>query len=97
VVFAIALVAAHSCQRSNIRISKQDAIARATQAVTFHPTQTQVRLVRQGLNAHPYWAVSLSIPRRDHDGYARLATARVDANTGKLVSLTGNTTKEPTS
>jgi hypothetical protein len=53
--------------------------------------------VRQGLNSHPFWAVSLSIPRTvaagqdapsGDDAYRRLAVVRIDANTGKVVAVT---------
>ncbi len=92
----LCLVAAQTCQQRQIRVSKDRAVATAVRAVDFKPTRTQVRLVRQGLNGHPFWAVSLSIPRRGGQDFVRLTTARVDANTGKLVALTDNTRKEPT-
>jgi hypothetical protein len=50
--------------------------------------------VRQGLNGHPYWAISLSIAGKDGEGYARVAVARVDANTGRLVAFTDNASQE---
>jgi hypothetical protein len=87
-LFAICLVAASTCQKRQIRISKETAVATATRAADFRPQRTQVRLVRQGLNGHPYWAVSLSIPGKGGNGYARVSVARVDANTGKLVAFT---------
>jgi hypothetical protein len=93
-LFALSLVVAQTCQQRQIRVSKQAAVVTAERAVDFRPTRTQVRLVRQGLQSHPFWAVSLSIPSRGGDGYVRLVTARVDANNGKLVSLTDNPTKE---
>jgi hypothetical protein len=95
-LFAICLVAASSCQRRQIRISKQDAIVTATRAADFRPQRTQVRLVRQGLNGHPYWAISLSIPKKAQNGYERVSVARVDANTGKLVAFTDNASQEGT-
>jgi hypothetical protein len=96
-LFAVSLVAAQTCQKKQIRVTKGAAVATATRAVDFRPTRTQVRLVRQGLNGHPFWAVSLSIPAKDGKGFERLTTARVDANTGKLVAITRNTnSKEPT-
>ena len=58
----------------------------AQRQVDFRPTQTQVRLVRQGINAKPYWAVSLSIPTGPEQ-YSRLTTVRVDANTGKVAAV----------
>jgi hypothetical protein len=87
-LFAICLVAANTCQQRQVRISKDTAIVTARRAADFQPQRTQVRLVRQGLQGHPYWAVSLSIPRTGGTGYERVAVARVDANTGKLVAFT---------
>jgi hypothetical protein len=87
-------VAATSCQHRQIRISKETAVATATNAADFTPQRTQVRLVRQGLNGHPYWAISLSIPGKNGKDYARIAVARVDANTGKLVAFTDTESKE---
>jgi hypothetical protein len=93
-LFAICLVAATSCQRHQIRISKEVAVVTATRAADFRPERTQVRLVRQGLNGHPFWAISLSIPAKGGKGYERVAVARVDANTGKLAAFTDNADTE---
>jgi hypothetical protein len=92
-LFAICLVAATTCQKRQIRISQQAAIATATRAADFKPQRTQIRLVRQGLNGHPYWAISLSIPNKSSSGYERVSVARVDANTGKLVAFTDDANK----
>ncbi len=70
-----------------MRISEEQAVATARRAIDFRPTRTQVRLVRQGLNSHPYWAVSLSVPTPAGTGFERLTTVRVDANTGKLAAI----------
>ena len=93
-LFAICLVVASSCQKRQIRITKEAAIATATRQADFRPQRTQVRLVRQGLNGHPYWAISLSIPGKNGNGYERVSVARVDANTGKLVAFTDNADTE---
>ena len=61
-VRASALVAAQSCQQAQIRITKERAIAIARPEAGFTPERTQVRLVRQGLNGRPFWAVSFSVP-----------------------------------
>ena len=82
----VTLFAARSCQQSQVRVSKERAIATARPAAGFTPQRTQVRLVRQGLDAHPYWAISFSVSNGS-GGYAKLTTARVDANTGKLVAV----------
>jgi len=96
VLFAVCLVVASTCQKRQIRISQQSAIVTATRAADFKPERTQVRLVRQGLNGHPYWAISLSIPNKGGSGYERVAVARVDANNGKLVAFTDDATEERT-
>ena len=93
-LFAICLVAAAGCQRHQVRITKETAIATATRQADFRPQRTQVRLVRQGLNGRPFWAISLSVPATSGKGYERVAVARVDANTGKLVAFTDNADTE---
>lgn len=85
-LFIVTLVASRGCQQAQVRLSKEQAIATARRQVDFRPSQTQVRLVRQGLNARPYWAVSLSVPRGDGT-FSRLATVRVDANNGKVAAV----------
>jgi hypothetical protein len=86
-LLAATVIAAQSCQQSQIRISKERAIATARPEAGFAPDRTQVRLVRQGLNGHPFWAVSFSVPAASGDGYARLTTVRVDALNGKVDSV----------
>ena len=93
-LFAICFAVAASCQRHQIRITQQAAIVTATRHADFRPQRTQVRLVRQGLNGRPFWAISLSIPAKSGNGYERVAVARVDANTGKLVAFTNNADTE---
>jgi hypothetical protein len=85
-LFGVTIVAAQSCQQSQIRLSKEEAITRATPRAGFDPDRTQVRLVRQGLTAHPFWAVSMSVGDGE-GGYERLTTVRVDANTGKVAAV----------
>jgi hypothetical protein len=89
-VLLLAFVASRTCQRSQIRVTKDQAIATAERQVDFEPTREQVRLVRQGLNSKPFWAVSLSIPVRDGDGFRKLTVVKVDANTGKVASVSGS-------
>jgi len=86
-LFALTVVVAQSCQQSQVRISEQRAIAIAEPRAGFEPARTQVRLVRQGLNGHPFWAVSFSVPAPSGDGYVRLTTVRVDANTGTIEAV----------
>jgi hypothetical protein len=90
-VLALAFVVSQTCQKSQIRITKDDAIVRAERQIDFEPTRTQVRLLRQGLNAHPNWIVSLSVPRPatgiDTQEFSKLAVVTVDANTGEVVQV----------
>ena len=53
----------------------------------FEATDKQVRLLRQGINAQPFWIVSLSIPRKNRAGFSELAVIRIDANTGKVADV----------
>ena len=80
-------VAAQSCQQSQVRISHDLAIRKARPEASFTPQRTQVRLVRQGLTGHPFWAVSFSVPAGSGDGYSKLTTVRVDANTGEIAAV----------
>jgi hypothetical protein len=86
-VLVVAFVAAQTCQRSSIRLDKEEAIAKAEQQVDFTPEQTQVRLLRQGITSRPYWVVSLSRPGEREGTFTDLATVRIDANTGKVETV----------
>lgn len=86
VLFAATLAFSRSCQGAQVRITQQQAIATARGQIDFRPRQTQVRVVRQGLAAHPFWAVSFSVPGAN-GSFRRLTTVRVDANTGKVAAV----------
>jgi hypothetical protein len=86
-VLALAFVAAQTCQKSSIRLDKNQAIAKAEAQVDFTPESTQIRLLRQGLTSKPYWIVSLSIPGKVEGTFSRLAVVRINANTGKVESV----------
>ncbi len=83
-VLVAAFVFAQTCQKDQIRISKEQAIQTALGQVSFDPERTQVRLLRQGINSKPFWIVSLSIPGEKADTFSRLAVVSVDANNGKV-------------
>jgi len=87
VLLAVTGVAAQSCQQRQVRLSQEQAIAKARPELGFKPEQTQIRLVRQGLTGRPYWAISFSVPAASGDGYAKLTTVRVDANTGAIEAI----------
>jgi hypothetical protein len=90
-VLIAAFVVAQTCQKDQIRVSKDTAIATAKRQIEFEPTRTQIRLLRQGINSRPNWIVSMSIPQPDEpldsQVFKELAVVRVDANTGKVVDV----------
>jgi Peptidase propeptide and YPEB domain len=83
-VLVAAFVFAQTCQKEQVRVSKEQAIQTAREQVSFEPERTQIRLLRQGLAAKPFWIVSLSIPGETEDMFERLAVVRIDANSGKV-------------
>jgi hypothetical protein len=86
-VLVVAFVAAQTCQKSSIRLDKNQAIAKAENRVDFTPERTQIRLLRQGLASKPYWIVSLSRPGKRPGTFSDLATVRINANTGKVETV----------
>jgi hypothetical protein len=89
-LFVLAIFVARNCQQSQIRISKDEAIAIAKRQVGFEPRSTQIRLLRQGLNRKPFWFVSLSNPIgsvANPEGFTRIVVVEVDANTGKVENV----------
>jgi hypothetical protein len=93
-LLVLAVLVANSCQQSQVRISQDQAVALARQQVDFEPTRTQVRLVRQGVQSRPIWAVSLSVPTGP-EKFERLAVVQIDANKGKVVSVATQRTPTP--
>ncbi len=87
IVLGLAFVVSRSCQQSQIRITKEQAIATAERQIDFDPANTQVRLLRQGLSSEPFWVVSLSIPTGQRDRFSQLAVVRIDANTGAVADV----------
>jgi hypothetical protein len=83
-VLVLAFVFAQTCQKDQVRVSKEQAIQTARDQVTFEPERTQIRMLRQGINSRPFWIVSLSIPGETEDTFERIAVVRVDANSGKV-------------
>ena len=83
-VLVAAFAFAQTCQKDQVRVSKEQAIQTARNQVTFEPERTQIRMLRQGINSKPFWIVSLSIPGENEGTFRRLAVVRVDANNGDV-------------
>jgi hypothetical protein len=80
-VFLLALLATKTCASRDTDIDQDEAVAIAREEVDFQPEKVLVRFVQRGLDARPYWAVSLSTEnaagiRQD------CATVLVDGETG---------------
>jgi hypothetical protein len=84
------VLVAQTCQKDQVRLTKDQAIAKARQQIAFEPTRTQIRFLRQGLGARPHWIVSMSIPARRQlstQEFRKLAVVSIDANTGKVIEV----------
>ena len=86
-VLLLAFVAAQTCQKSSIRLDKNQAIAKAKEQVDFTPDRTQIRMLRQGVPSKPFWVVSLSRRGKTPGSFSALAVVRINANTGKVESV----------
>jgi hypothetical protein len=81
-VLLLAVIATKTCAARDSEVDSDEAQAIAREEVDFEPEKVIVRAVQRGLDAHLYWAVSLSTEnaagvRQD------CATVLVDAETGE--------------
>ena len=89
-LLVVAFFVSRGCQEDQIRVTEEQAVATAEGKVDFTSTQTQVRLLRQGLDRQPFWFVSLAIPvKGEDDKFKKLAIVQIDANTGAVVEIGG--------
>ena len=86
-VLLLAFVATKTCAARDEEIDPDEAQAIARDEVDFEPEQVLVRGVQRGLDAHLYWAVSLST--------TNAAGVRVECATVLVDSETGATETEP--
>jgi hypothetical protein len=88
VVLVLALVGAffvsRGCQRTQVRISEEQAVVLGERQLDFDPQGHNIRIVQRGLPPKRYWAVSYYIRRPSGNGYRRLTVLLVDVNTGKI-------------
>jgi len=88
---AATFAVSRTCQKDQVRLTKDQAIAKAENEVDFEATRKQVRFIRQGLGSRPFWVVSLSVPFRgdplNTQRFKRLAVVEIDANTGKVTDV----------
>jgi hypothetical protein len=85
-VLLLALIVSRGCAGAGSEISKEEAIEIARGEVDYRPDRTQVRLVRQGFQSRPFWAVSLStIDARGATD--RVTVVLVDARTREVAEV----------
>lgn len=97
-LLAFAFFVVKGCQNNQIKLTQDQAIALAQEQIDFQSTDTQIRLLRQGLSRHPFWVVSLSIPfgtPEDPRGFRQLAVVRIDATTGEVASVENQGPSKP--
>jgi hypothetical protein len=84
----LAFLVSRGCQDEQVQISSDEAVEVARAEVDFEPTDTQIRLLRQGINREPFWFVSLGLEsKRDPDIFARLAVVKIAAETGEVIEI----------
>ena len=74
------------CASRSGEISRDEAIAIATEEVDYRAERTQVRLIRRGFQSRPYWAVSLSTVD-DQGAFERVTIVVVDARTRQVTEV----------
>jgi hypothetical protein len=84
-VFVLAFFATKTCAARGDEVSFEEAEAIARGEVDFEPEKVVVRGVQRGLDAHLFWAVSLSTTNAA--GFREdCATVLVDAETGEALT-----------
>lgn len=86
-VLAAAFLVARTCGNTQPReVSQDDAIEIAREQVDYEPDRVMTRVVRRGVPARSFWAVSLQT--LDADGSIdRLAVVIVDGTTGEVAEI----------
>jgi hypothetical protein len=81
-VFLLAFIALQTCAARDDEVSFEEAEEIARDEIDFEPDKVLVRGVQRGLDAHLFWAVSLS--KENAQGVREeCATVLVDAETGE--------------
>jgi hypothetical protein len=86
-VLVLAFIFSRSCAKSEIEVSQDEAMAIATGLVDFTPEDPQIRFLRQGIDRHPFWIVSLSTLGASGERFTDLAVIRIDATSGEVVEF----------
>jgi hypothetical protein len=86
VVLLFALGVSRGCASRGGEISQREAISIAREQIEYVPDRTQVRMIRRGFQARPYWAVSLAT--LDADGALdRVTVVVIDARSRDVAEV----------
>ena len=85
-VVVAAFLVSRSCQRSYVRITKDQAVAIGQRKIDFKPQSHSIRMVLRGVPPKRFWAVSYWI-RAEGSGYRKLTVVLVNANNGKIEKI----------
>ena len=88
IVIVVALIGAffvsRGCQRGQVRITKEQAVAVGQRYVPFKPQDHAIRMVLRGVPPRRYWAISYFIRNATGGGFKRCVQVLMSANTGKV-------------
>jgi len=86
-VIVAAFLVSRGCQRSYVRITKDQAVGIGQRRIDFRPQGHTIRYVLRGVPPKRFWAVSYWIRNRTGSGYRRVTVVLVNANTGKVTQI----------
>ena len=79
-----AFLVSRGCQKSYVRITKDQAVGLGQRQVKFRPEGHTVRMVLRGVPPRRFWAVSYWIRRKSGSGYSKVTVVLINANNGKI-------------
>jgi hypothetical protein len=89
-VLLAAVLVSKSCGKTEAKVTQNEAIAIAKRQVDYEPDcRPLVRLLKQGLQSHETWVVSL--PKVSGPDTLLVTLVRLDADTGAVLEITKTT------
>lgn len=88
-VILIALLGVSGVLRAgnDVTVSSERAVDIATERLDFEPDLTAVKMVREGIDLHPIWAVSFSTEGTGGERYGEILVVSVDARSGEIIRV----------
>ena len=82
-----AFLVSRGCQRSYVRITKDQAVAIGQKQLKFHPEGHTIRTLLRGVPPKRFWAISYWIRNKQGGGYRKITVVLINANNGKIVQV----------